>query len=228
MADPVENRAAPRSDLTLVYVFGGLVLVCACMGLCLLGIALGSIAYLSTLQNHGTPISAWLFMEASPTPHPTPLPAAPGDGAYETGQVYTIPEQSRNHVASGTFHVPYTTDPPTSGPHWSTPLSAGVYTSVEADESIVHSLEHGYVVIYYNCTRISLLPSCSDVVDQLQAIYDSYGGYKIIAVPRPDMPYAIALTSWMRLAYLDDFDVLFIQDFINTNRESTAPEPSGP
>jgi hypothetical protein len=44
-------------------------------------------------------------------------------------------------------HEPYNTGPPTFGPHYVPPASAGFYDQALPDETLVRSLEHGYVVI---------------------------------------------------------------------------------
>ncbi len=62
----------------------------------------------------------------------------------------TIPDLGRDHVADST-PVEYNSNPPTSGPHntqWERP---GIYDRPLNDRKLVHSLEHGYVIISYNC-----------------------------------------------------------------------------
>lgn len=61
-----------------------------------------------------------------------------------------IPSLGRDHVPSGT-PVTYNSNPPTSGPHNEKWERAGIYDQVLPDEKLVHSLEHGYVIISYNC-----------------------------------------------------------------------------
>jgi len=62
----------------------------------------------------------------------------------------SIPNQGRDHVAE-TTKVDYNSNPPTSGPHSEQWEKAGVYDRVLSDLRLVHSLEHGYVIISYNC-----------------------------------------------------------------------------
>jgi hypothetical protein len=61
----------------------------------------------------------------------------------------------RKHVADGTV-VKYKTVPPSFGPHWATPApsSPGFYTVKDrpAMETLVHNLEHGYTVVWYDAT----------------------------------------------------------------------------
>lgn len=56
----------------------------------------------------------------------------------------------RGHITDIT-DVRYNSDPPTSGPHFPVWAKKGVYDRVLSDGHLLHSLEHGYVVISYNC-----------------------------------------------------------------------------
>lgn len=61
-----------------------------------------------------------------------------------------VADQGREHVAPGTV-VNYNSNPPTSGQHYTDWIRKGVYDQPRDDRNLVHSLEHGYVVISYNC-----------------------------------------------------------------------------
>lgn len=77
----------------------------------------------------------WLFVESS-----KPLP----------GQ--KIADLGRGHVAIGE-KVDYNSNPPTSGKHYQEWIRAGVYEESKDDRNLVHSLEHGYIVMSYNCDK---------------------------------------------------------------------------
>ena len=72
------------------------------------------------------------------------------------GDVEEQEEQGADHIEVGTAHEPYTTNPPTSGPHYNSaglgPVQTGFYeVATEAPpEGVVHNLEHGQIVIYYD------------------------------------------------------------------------------
>jgi hypothetical protein len=61
----------------------------------------------------------------------------------------------RLHVADGTVEK-YKTVPPSYGPHWASPvLSSRAFYSVKdrpAMEQLVHNLEHGYTIVWYDKT----------------------------------------------------------------------------
>jgi len=98
--------------------------------------------------------------------------------------------EGANHVSEGT-NVPYQSNPPTSGSHWSDPLRDGVYDSEKPDEALVHSLEHGRIWISY---QLSLPQSA---VDQLKSIVSKQS--RVILTPRAANDTAIALAAWTRL-----------------------------
>jgi hypothetical protein len=70
-----------------------------------------------------------------------------------------FPDLGRGHVQIGT-KVDYNSNPPTSGPHYEVWIKSGVYSDVKEDRNLVHSLEHGYIVMSYNCDyKTSYVPS---------------------------------------------------------------------
>ncbi|MBI5356618.1 DUF3105 domain-containing protein [Candidatus Collierbacteria bacterium] len=68
--------------------------------------------------------------------------------------IETFPSQGRNHVPAGTIGE-YNSNPPTSGPHYTQWEKPGIYNKVLPDGNLIHSLEHGYVIISYDCTKLS-------------------------------------------------------------------------
>lgn len=155
-----------------------------------------------------------VYEQAKPVPHP--------------GEDVAI--QGHDHISPGVPHDPYNSDPPTSGPHYAQPAEAGFYDDAPADEYLIHSMEHGYVIIWYNCDKLT-----TGTCDQLKAdIRDlmSHAGVsaitstlKLIAVPRPSMPQVIALTAWGRIDKIATFDRTEIMDFIRAFRDTRAREP---
>jgi hypothetical protein len=64
--------------------------------------------------------------------------------------VTSLKELSRDHITdiSG---VVYNSNPPTSGQHFAIWAKRGAYPYMISDGHLIHSLEHGYVEISYNC-----------------------------------------------------------------------------
>ena len=136
------------------------------------------------------------------------------------------------HIQPGEPHEPYNSDPPTSGQHWVEPAEAGFYSSAPADEQLIHNLEHGYVVIYYNCTALDE-SRCTALKDGIRDTMAEAGNTeltrtpKTIAAPRPGMDAQVAATSWGRLYKSSELDrqelLTFIQDFRNLAPEGNIP-----
>jgi hypothetical protein len=124
------------------------------------------------------------------------------------------PCQSERHVAE-TVAVQYATDPPTSGDHYPQPLPAGCYAGPQQAERLVHSLEHGNVVIYYN--KALLDPVALDMVQGLcQRYKGSWDG--VLTVPRDEMAEALILTAWEHSLRLPAFDADRLSQFVDLFR----------
>lgn len=123
-----------------------------------------------------------------------------------------VPSLGNDHVATPeTPHIPYNSDPPTSGPHVPYLAPWGVHTQPIPKELQVHNLEDGGVLVQYNCT------DCPELVAKLQAIVARYRDHVILA-PYPNMPKRIALTAWTRIDAFDEFDERRIARFIDAYR----------
>jgi hypothetical protein len=136
-----------------------------------------------------------------------------------------------NHVEEGTDPGPYSTDPPTSGPHYASQLNAGFYEANDQQPPypagyLVHSLEHGYVIFWYNCSAVSD-QECSDLKTDIQSVMDQENNFKVIAYPWPSIDVPVVMTSWGKVLEFDKFDPGQARDFVLANRNK-APEPNAP
>ena len=127
-----------------------------------------------------------------------------------------IPILGRDHIPQGTPYRGYTSNPPTSGPHWGNPADWGVYTQPIPDEALVHNLEHSGVWISYKD------PSDAALAEMLAAIVQRYPR-KVILTPRPQNDAPIALAAWGRLLKLQQFDEAKIVAFIDAHRGRAGP-----
>jgi hypothetical protein len=140
-----------------------------------------------------------------------------GDAALAQGQQY--PDAGRDHVNPGQPHAAYTSNPPTSGPHYPSPAPWGVSDQPIADEILVHNLEHGGIVINYNCPQ-----GCPELVQQLKDLAGQYRSKLVLAPrPNPDVPTRITLTAWTWMDGFNDFDAGRIRGFIAAHKDR-APE----
>lgn len=127
------------------------------------------------------------------------------------------------HIAVGTSHEPYNSNPPSNGPHYDTPAQCKIYDNEIVDESAVHSLEHGAVWITYKDKDDGALRE-----QLIQAVKDEGSG-KVLLSPRSKNETAISLVSWGRVLKLDSFDKQKISDYIKLYRNGpTTPEPLAP
>jgi len=133
-----------------------------------------------------------------------------------------VPIQGQQHIAPGQSHPPYNSDPPTSGWHYDEPARAGFYDTPLADEQLVHNLEHGHVIISYDCGKLA---DCEDVKAELRDLVGRFQRWKIVAVARENADAAIALTAWGHIDKLDNYDegrvVAFVKRWRNRGPENT-------
>jgi hypothetical protein len=138
------------------------------------------------------------------------------------------PDDGRSHIAIGTIPSPrpYSSTPGTSGPHWETPANWGVYADPQPEAHLIHNLEHGGIVIWYQPRKVDQ--------QQIQQLTDyvntqvSSERYKFILAPwgGQDFGHPIAVTAWRWLLYLDSANLDAIRDFA-TAHYGQAPEPLG-
>lgn len=133
-----------------------------------------------------------------------------------------MPIQGQEHIALGQSHPPYNSDPPTSGWHYDQPADAGFYEAALPDEQIVHNLEHGHVIISYDCSK---LVDCEGVKADLRRVVERFQRWKVIAVARENADAAIALTAWGRIDKLETYDedriVAFVRHWRDRGPERT-------
>jgi uncharacterized protein DUF3105 len=124
-----------------------------------------------------------------------------------------LADQGNAHIQLATEpHVPYNSDPPTSGPHMPYIAPWGIHTVPIVRELQVHNLEDGGVMVQYHCAT-----PCPDLVARLTEIVRRYDTQVILA-PYPGMRTRIALTAWTRLDAFDELDEARIVRFIRTYR----------
>jgi hypothetical protein len=96
---------------------------------------------------------------------------------------------TRGHIANINERVHYDTNPPTTGNHFQVPAEDGIYEEAPPDTTLVHSMEHGRVVIWFK-------PSLPENARAgLRALVEQ-DDYQMILVPRSQMPFAVAATAW--------------------------------
>jgi uncharacterized protein DUF3105 len=97
--------------------------------------------------------------------------------------------RTRDHTANIDEPIDYNTNPPTTGRHFQLPAEDGIYEEAAPDSTLVHSHEHGRVVIWFRPS----LPA--DTRAGLRALVEE-DDYQILLMPRSEMPFEVAATAW--------------------------------
>jgi hypothetical protein len=134
--------------------------------------------------------------------------------------------QGNIHIDFGSVSpIAYNSTPPTSGPHYSNLVAWGVHDEPIQYEHLIHNLEDGGVVVYYQCPD-----ECPEIVSQLRDLLNPYidAGRHVVLVPNDpewtvggsqplhqEMAAVIALTAWQKLLNLEEVDGEAIRSFID-------------
>jgi len=145
----------------------------------------------------------------------------------------SIPVNSRQHIPEGTDPGPYSSDPPAGGVHYPTTLPAKLYQEQDLASLgqypqgyLVHNLEHGYVIFWYNCALLDDA-GCQKLKSQIQGVLDQFDGVKVMAFPWKSLDIPVVATSWGRLQRFESFDPGLAVRFVRANRNK-SPEPDAP
>jgi hypothetical protein len=135
-----------------------------------------------------------------------------------------------SHVPAGSDPGPYASDPPAGGKHYPSTFRPGFYdeTSAEAQEahpegSLVHNLEHGYVIFWYNCQADTSIP-CDELKSTIRRVMDNAGTDELIAFPWPTIEQPLVMTSWGRIMRFTELDTNKMAQFVKVNLNQ-SPEP---
>jgi Protein of unknown function (DUF3105) len=156
-------------------------------------------------------------------------PELPGGGANgECGAVVQEqPLAAGIHVTTCTA-IEYATNPPSSGEHYPVWADFGVYDFPLPRGFWVHNLEHGAVVVTYNCPA-----GCADEVAQATAWLAKLtpdaacpgGPARVLLVPDPKLDVRWAASSWGFTLRADCFDAATFTDFYLMHAgQPVAPE----
>ena len=148
-----------------------------------------------------------------------------------------------DHRADGE-QIEYTSAPPTSGPHYAVPASFNrkFYTPSDSPEieRLVHNLEHGYTVLWYDPSVLedqeSTLGELATKVTDDEELAEAVNGKFIVApwdTERGEFPdgATYALTHWGAeqgfRQYCGELSGEVVRDFVAAHPSSDSPEPFG-
>jgi len=163
-------------------------------------------------------------------------------GAPNPNAGITIPNDGNAHVPVGTTcrsseapcgPDPYSSLPATSGPHWDPSGIAnwGVYSTAQNESQLIHNLEHGGIVIWYDPDLLD-----DEQVNELTSYVEAQvatglgGRFKFILTPwggEAELGSPVVVTAWRHLLALDEFDMDRVRGFADANYLRHAPEPNG-
>jgi len=124
--------------------------------------------------------------------------------------------EGRGHVAFGQ-PLRYDANPPHSGAHYPDATHWGVHQSTVDRGTYVHNLEHGGIVLAYNCT------DCNDEVRAFADLVAERPDMRILVTRDVDLPTRFAAISWTWSWTFDAIDTDALMCFVDQH-EGFAPE----
>jgi hypothetical protein len=121
---------------------------------------------------------------------------------------------TRQHVLGD---IKYANPPPVGGNHNPCWTTWGVHAEEVADERWVHNLEHGGIVLLYNCKD-----GCDAEVKQLEALMKTRS-YSVLT-PYSLMPKRFAIVAWEHRLVSDCLDLDAFKAFYDAH-VGQGPEP---
>jgi hypothetical protein len=217
--EALRRKAARRRLLRRVVTVGGTVLV------------LGALIYLVSRPS-GLDAQERSLLDSADD-------AAVQAGCTDTEEVppYSPEAQDTAHVGVNIEQLPplstYPSQPPASGPHDQSPMPAEIYPTAPSIGRVIHSLEHGAVVIWHR-------PDAPEgQIDRLSRFFRAGDRLeKVIVAPYdyPDQGEAgvlppgtnMALVAWHRLQTCQRINLAVAFEFVNELRgdRGEAPEPN--
>ncbi len=141
------------------------------------------------------------------------------DGREALSRVKSFPNEGRTHMPAGS-RLTYGTNPPTSGAHFIHWVDPGFYPTAKGRSNLVHSLEHGMIVIFYDKPG-------EGVIGKLRTWTDLFNGpwSGIVAVQKAGLGKKLILTAWRKMLKLDSFDPETAAAFIDAYRGRGPENP---
>jgi hypothetical protein len=137
----------------------------------------------------------------------------------------TIPDEGRGHVEPGS-PVSYQHYPPSSGAHYGQTVPAfGFYEQTWPEGYWVHNLEHGDIVVLYNCGP----EGCPELTAKLKALFDKAPKRRCPQSKMLILPYLqgmttpISVIAWGKQLDLAEYDEEAILNFYK-RYEDRGPE----
>ena len=129
------------------------------------------------------------------------------------------PDLGNAHLQPGQRYQ-YGAQFPLSGPHADVWTEPGFYNVRQPPERLVHALEHGNVVIYYDKPPVAVL----ETLRQWAALHPAmWAG--VVVTPMPGLGEEVVLTAWRRMLPLKTFEPALAAAFIDAFRGRGPENP---
>lgn len=154
-------------------------------------------------------------------------PTTTTTGVDSLSGVETFADQGQDHldelelqaILGGAAGPEYNSSPATSGTHAPQSAPCGVYLQEVPDIYLVHTVEHGAVIIHYDPTIVT-------DPTPLQSFARDRGEY-VVVHPRSGLSSPVVLTAWTHLLALDGVDLDTVGTFADAY-VGKAPEVGVP
>lgn len=138
---------------------------------------------------------------------------------------------SSEHVEEGSALPPNPSNPPAGGVHYPGTYQPGFYEESqladlpkEHEGYLVHNLEHGYVIFWYNCEADPTI-NCGELKQTIRDVMDQAGTDELIAFPWESQKEPLVMTSWDRILRFDKPDPNQMRQFVRLYLNK-SPEPA--
>lgn len=143
-------------------------------------------------------------------------------------QAATPPDEGAQHTAACAA-ITYRTRPPASGTHYPSWPVFRIYDRPVPWGFLVHGLEHGAVVIAYNCPG-----GCPAEIEAARAMIAALPAKpgcprpSVILTPDPTLDTRFAASAWRRILRATCFDRARFAQFVQENVDRQGPEANLP
>jgi hypothetical protein len=141
------------------------------------------------------------------------------EGQPVLARVRSPASQGNEHLNAGATKN-YVEPFPTSGDHAPQGVKAGFYDRELPKVNLVHALEHGNVVIYYDTPGEAALASLKDWAGRFTGPWDG-----LVVTLSPGLGKAVVLTAWTKSLRMKEFDPAGAAAFVDAYRGRGPENP---